>query len=209
MKITRGQILTAILCLAPLAFMLIAALTNSLSANPIQDLTQRTGRTAVILLVLSLACTPLKNLLGLSALIPMRKTLGIFAFAYAALHFLIFSGLDFEFNLDWILAEIQQKPFIRIGLVALGLLLPLAFTSFKRIQSSMGRWWQRLHRLVYPITMLAIWHYYLASKGDIQLSLIYTAIFTIFMLFRLPPLSKISISNKPHWLRGLNQFLLR
>ena len=209
MKPTRGQIITTLLSLVPLTVLLASYLTDSLSANPIQDLTLRTGRTAVILLWLSLACTPLRNLLGLSAMLPIRKVLGLFAFFYAAIHFLIFAGLDFEFNPTWILDEIRQKPFIRIGLVALGLLLPLAITSFRHIQKSMGRWWARLHWLVYPIAILVNWHYFLASKGDILLPLIYSAIFIIFMLFRLPPLSKISIDNKPHWLRGLNQFLLR
>lgn len=208
MKSTRGQLIAGLLCLIPLAAMLLALQTNALSANPIQDMTLRTGRTAVILLLISLTCTRLKNLLGLSALMPVRKTLGLFAFFYAALHFYIFAGLDFEFNPTWILAEIQQKPFIQIGLAALLLLISLAVTSLQKLQKKMGRSWLRLHRLVYPITALAIWHYCLASKGDILLPLIYALIFVILMLFRIPPLSKISIGSRPHWLSRLNHALL-
>ena len=208
MKPTRGQLITAFLCLIPLAILLVEWQNGSLSANPIEALTQRTGRTAVILLLASLACTPLRILFGLSALLPVRKTLGLAAFGYAALHFLVFAGLDFEFNLGWILPEISQKFFIRIGLVALALLIPLAATSFNRLQRRMGRLWGQLHRLAYPIMALALWHYYLASKGDVLLPLIYLVIFAILMLFRIPPLSKISIGSKPRWMQRINQFLL-
>ena len=208
MKPTRGQLIAAILCLMPLAFLLVEWRNGSLSANPIEALTQRTGRTAVILLLASLACTPLRKLLGLSALLPVRKTLGLAAFGYAALHFLVFAGLDFEFNLNWILPEIRQKFFIQIGLIALALLIPLAATSMRRLQRSLGRVWGQLHRLAYLIMALVLWHYYLASKGDILLPLIYLVIFAILMLFRIPPLSKISIGRKPRVLQRLNQFLL-
>jgi sulfoxide reductase heme-binding subunit YedZ len=208
MKPTRGQFIVAILSLLPLAFLLVEWQNGSLSANPIEALTQRTGRTAVILLLVSLACSPLRRLFGLTALLPIRKTLGLAAFGYAALHFLVFSGLDFEFNLSWILPEVQQKFFIQIGLIALVLLIPLAATSFNRLQRRMGKLWGQLHRLAYPIMGLALWHYYLASKGDVLLPLIYLVIFAILMLFRIPPLSKISIGSKPRGLQRLNQFLL-
>ncbi len=208
MKPTRGQIIALLACLVPLAVLLFEWRNGSLSANPIEALTQRTGRTAVILLLASLACTPLRKLLGLNALLPVRKTLGLAAFGYAALHFLVFAGLDFEFNLNWILPEIRQKFFIQIGLIALALLIPLAATSMRRLQRSLGRVWGQLHRLAYPIMALVLWHYYLASKGDILLPLIYLVIFTILMLFRIPPLSKISIGRKPRVLQRLNQFLL-
>jgi sulfoxide reductase heme-binding subunit YedZ len=208
MKPTRGQLITFLACLIPLAVLLFEWRNGSLSANPIEALTQRTGRTAVILLLASLACTPLRSLLGLSALLPVRKTLGLAAFGYAALHFLVFAGLDFEFNLNWILPEIRQKFFIQIGLVALALLIPLAVTSVRRLQRRLGGIWRQLHRLAYLIMALVLWHYYLASKGDILLPLIYLVIFAILMLFRKPPLSKISIGSKPRALQRLNQFLL-
>jgi len=209
MKPSRGQWIASLFCLLPLAAALFAFLFGSLSANPIQDLTLRSGRFAMLLLLLSLACTPLKNLLGLTFLLPVRKTLGLFAFLYAALHFLIFAGLDFEFNPVWIVDELRQKPFLRIGLAALLLLLPLALTSFRNLQAKMADGWRGLHRLVYPITALAIWHIYLAAKDDFLLPLIYTILFIVFMLLRIPPLSKISISGRPDWLRKLNRALLQ
>lgn len=209
MKFTRGQLITIVLCLIPFIWIVYASQTNALSANPIQDATLRTGRNAILLLWLSLVCTPLRNLFGLSALIPIRKILGLFSFFSALLHFLIFAVLDYELNPNWIQAEFQQKPFLRIGLIALITLLLLAMTSFRSIQKKMKKWWQRLHRLVYPLSILVIWHYYLASKGDIIIPLVYTVVLIILILLRLPPLSKISISSKPRWLREVNQFLLR
>ncbi len=208
MKPTRGQLLITIFCLIPLSVMLFASMADMLSANPVQDLTLRTGRAAIVLLLLSLTCSPLNNFFHMSSALPMRKPLGLFAFLYAALHFLIFAGLDFEFNLTWILDELRQRLFLQIGLAALLFLIPLAITSTRRAQSRMGRIWRKLHRLAYPITALAIAHFYLASKGDILLPLIYSVIFLLLMLLRIPPLSTISISNPPRWLRELNRFLL-
>ena len=209
MKPTRGQIITSILCLIPAGLLLAARFSGTLSANPIQDMTLRTGRTAVFLLIASLFCTPLNNLFGLSALIPVRKTLGLFAFFYALAHFLIFAGLDYEFNLDWISAEMQTKPFLRVGLAALILLLPLALTSLRKLRLKLGRTWSLLHRLVYLIMTLELLHFFQASKGDIQIPLIYAVISAGLILLRIPPLSKISIGKKPRWLRDLNIFLLR
>lgn len=209
MKPTRGQMAATLLCLIPAAAALRAYLSGNLSANPIEDLTLRTGQAAVLFLLLSLTCTPLKNLFHLNFMIPVRKSLGLAAFGYAALHFLVFAGLDFEFHWAWIRDEILQKPFIQIGLAALILLLPLAITSLNRLQARMGNTWRLLHRLVYPIMALAIWHFYLASKGDILLPLIYAGLFLVLMLLRLPPLSKISIAKPLHWLQELDRFLLR
>jgi len=158
--------------------------------------------------MLSLVCTPLRNILGLSVLLPIRRTLGLYAFFYALLHFLTFAGLDFEFNITWIIEEINQKLFIRVGLAALILLIPLAISSLLIIQSKMGHWWQYLHRLAYFIAMLAIWHYLQATKGDITIPLVYAGFFIVLMLFRIPPLSKITLRKKPQWLKDLNQFLL-
>lgn len=209
MKITRGQLFTHILCLIPFAFLSAGYFQDSLTANPIQALTLKSGRTSIFLLMLSLACRPLSNLFGLTSLIKIRKILGIYAFFYASFHFLVFSGLDFEFNLSWILAELKFKPFIQIGLAALILLIPLAITSVNSIRKRMGKNWQILHRLAYFIAFLAIVHFLMAVKGDIILPLIYGIGFLILMILRVPPLSRISLSAKPKWLNAINRFLLK
>lgn len=209
MKLTRGQIIAIFFCLIPL----LAAITSwgfgKLSANPIQDLTLRSGQAAIRILLISLACTPLKNLFHLNALIPVRKVLGLAAFFYAVLHFLIFTGLDYEFNPLWIMAELAQKPFLRLGLIALLLMLPLAVTSLRKLQARLGSRWSRLHRLVYVLTALALAHSYLAAKGDVLIPLISTFVFLILMLLRIPPLSKISISSSPGYLKKIDRYLLQ
>ncbi len=141
----------------------------------------RTGRTAITLLVLSLACTPIRNFFGLTSFLKIRKTLGLFAFLYAALHFTIFAVLDYQLNLAWIMDEIRIKPFIQIGLAALVLLIPLAITSINSFQKRLGKTWKALHRIVYLAVVLVVFHYLLAVKGDTIKPLIYMGI-TVFLL---------------------------
>jgi len=209
MKLTRGQLIASFLCLIPAGSALWAFFTHTLSANPIQDLTLRSGQTALRLLLASLSCTSLNTLLGLRACLPIRKTLGLFSFLYAALHFLIFAGLDFEFRFAWIAGEIMHKPFLQIGLVALLLLLLLSITSTQKIQKKFGSAWQSLHRFVYLAAVLIIVHIFLAAKGDYQLPFIYAAFFIGLMILRLPPLNRFTIRDKPPWLLELNKFLLK
>ncbi len=208
MKTTRGQIIVFFLCLIPIVQVLALTASGNLSANPIQDVTLRSGRAAILLLVLSLSCTPLKNLLGLSALMPVRKVLGLGAFFYACVHFLIFAGLDFAFNVSWIMDEILQRLFIQIGLAALLFMIPLAITSIRQFQKRMGAAWVRLHRLAYPLSALAIWHYGLASKGDMLIPLIYGALFFGLMILRIPAFGRISLLHRAAWLQSVNRFLL-
>lgn len=209
MKLSRGQIIAHCLCLAPFALLLTAYLRETLGANPIQALTLRSGHTAVNLIMFTLTCRPLSNIFGLTALLSIRKTLGVYAFFYAAFHFLIFAGLDFEFNLRWIWDEVRFKPFIQIGLAALGLLIPLAVTSFDHFRRKMGRGWQPLHRLVYMIAILVIAHYLMAVKGDFLAPALYGLIFLILMLLRHPAFRRFRARLQPAWLISLNKFLLK
>lgn len=209
MKLTRGQIITNIVCLLPFSILAVGYFRGSLTANPIQALTLRSGHTALNLLMLTLAFRPLSSLLGLTALLRIRVILGVYAFFYAFFHFLVFTGLDFEFNSVWIGEEIRFKPFIQIGLASLILLIPLTITSFSRIRKSMGKSWQILHRLVYGAAALAVTHYLMASKGDYVVPAVYGMVLVLLMLLRLPPLNKIKLQNQPQWLTIINQFLLK
>ncbi len=209
MKITRGQLIAAFLCLVPVILMVNGYFRNTLTANPIQDLELRSGRTAVNLIMLTLLCRPMSNILGLTSLLKVRITLGVFSFFYALFHFLVFAGLDFEFNLVWIGEELRRNTFIYLGISALVLLIPLAVTSIKRIRIAMGKSWQLLHRVVYLVAALAIIHYFMASKGDYTIPAFYGLIFLLMMLFRLPPLNIVRMANQPQWLADTNRFLLK
>jgi sulfoxide reductase heme-binding subunit YedZ len=208
MKINRGQFITAVLCLIPLVLIISNYWRNDLTANPIQAATLRTGRTAINLLILSLACTPIRYIFELTSFMKIRKTLGLFSSLYAALHFLIFVGLDFEFNLSWIIGEVRFKPFIQIGLAALLILIPLAITSINKIQIKMGKPWISLHRLVYLAAILANIHYLMATKGDLLRPIIYAVLTFFLLLLRIPPFHNIKLAQNNQWLKSVNAFLM-
>lgn len=209
MKLTRIQIIVNLLSLLPAIITGFLLIQGSLSANPIQTVTVITGRTAIYLLIFSLFCTPLNNIFKMSVFIRTRKIVGLYTFYYSLVHFLIFSVIDYELNLSWILPELTQKPFLQIGLAALTLLLPLALSSLQTIKKLLGVWWKRIHNLVYLITALIIIHMILASKGDTLNPVILGGLFLFALLWRINPLKNVSIKNTPQWAQNLNTFLIQ
>ncbi len=168
-------------------------LTGNISPNPIQELEQRTGRHALTLLVLSLACTPLNSLFGWRELIKRRRALGLYAFMYASIHVLIFVDLDYGLAWSLIVQTILQKPYILVGMLSFLMLLPMAFTSFDIWKVRLRKNWKRLHQAVYLIAPLVVLHYAWSKKGDIfRLEgdiirpLIYGLIVVILLTFRIP-----------------------
>jgi len=209
MKTTRIQIISSCIALFPGLITIWNLILRAISANPIQTATVKTGHTAIYLLIISLFCTPLFNIFKLSMFFHIRKTTGVFAFLYSLVHFLIFSVIDYELNLSWILPEITQKLFLQIGLAALVLLFLLAITSFQAFKKSLGIWWNRIHKLVYLITAAIIIHITLASKGDIIGPIIFGGLFFLAMVLRMYPFKNISIQKLPNWARDLNTYLIQ
>jgi sulfoxide reductase heme-binding subunit YedZ len=171
--------------------------TNNLSANPIQELEQRTGRHAITLLVLALACTPLNTLFRWSELLKRRRALGLYAFMYATIHVLIFVDLDYGLAWSTIVQTVFEKPYILVGVMGFLLLTPLAFTSFDIWKKRLGKTWKRLHQTVYLTAPLLILHYAWSKKGDffalqgeIVRPLIYGLIVLIFLIMRIAPVRK-------------------
>ena len=107
-KFTPFQLAVHTAALAPLVLLVLAWLTDNLSVNPIQDATFRTGKTAMVLLVASLACTPANTVFGFRPAIKARRALGLYAFMYAAIHFAIFIGLDYGFDLRLVALELAE-----------------------------------------------------------------------------------------------------
>ena len=177
--------------------LLLDLLTGSLSANPIQELEQRTGRHAITLLVLSLACTPLNTLFKWTELIKRRRALGLYAFMYATIHVLIFLHLDYGLAWSLIVQTIFEKPFIIVGVISFLLLIPLAWTSFDIWKKRLGKKWKRLHQMVYLIAPLVVLHYAWSKKGDffalqgeIVRPLIYGLIVVLFLIMRISPVRR-------------------
>jgi sulfoxide reductase heme-binding subunit YedZ len=174
----------------PLTLILLDYFRDNLTANPIQAVTFRTGKAALVLLVLSLAATPANTLLGFKPALKVRRALGLYAFMYVTLHFLVFVGLDYGFDLGLIREAIFEKRFALVGFAAGLLLLPLAITSTRGWMSRLGKNWRRLHRLVYLAAILAVIHYIWLVKTDIREPLEYGAAVLLLLVARLSPVRK-------------------
>ena len=173
--------------LLPLAWLVCGAfgwLGFSLGADPVKKLEHECGKTALNFLLLTLAVTPVKNLLGVPQLLRLRRMLGLFAFFYVVLHFSVYLILDLELNWSMVGADIAKRPYITIGFTALLLLIPLAATSTNGMMRRLGRRWTQLHRLVYVIAILGVWHFYWQVKRDVREPLIYVGIVALLLLYR-------------------------
>lgn len=172
--------------LVPVTTLLWDAATGGLSYDPVRDLTQRTGRTAFMLLVLSLAVRPAIAATGVSGLRPLARIFGLYAFAYATGHMLVFVGLDFGFRWDLIVGGVLEKRYAVLGLAAFAILLALAATSTKGWMRRLGPLWPRLHRAVYSAAVLATAHYLLAVKTITRTQLVYAVLVGLLLLTRSP-----------------------
>jgi methionine sulfoxide reductase heme-binding subunit len=173
-------------CLTPLALLLYRFLTDSLGANPIDDVTDTLGDWTLRFLLTSLALTPLRLLFGIGWQMTLRRLLGLFAFFYACLHFLVWIVLDHFFDWPEMGADIAKRPYITVGLTALTLLIPLAATStvwaVKRLG---GANWRRLHRLVYVVGTLGVLHYLWLAKKGVDAPYYYAAVLALLLGVRL------------------------
>jgi methionine sulfoxide reductase heme-binding subunit len=187
--------------LGPVAWLAWAGLTGHLSVNPLSDLTNETGLWALRFLCVSLAITPLRRLTHWNAVIRFRRMMGLYAFFYGVLHFLVytiadrFAGLDFPDGIaSWttvrslaasVGADIYKRPFITIGFTTLMLMLPLAITSTAGwIRRLGGKRWNRLHMLAYAAGVAAVVHYYWLVKADVRSPLLYVAIVALLLGLR-------------------------
>ena len=151
--------------------------TQRLGANPIATALNQLGLLALSLLVASLCATPLKLMFGWTWPLRIRRTLGLLAFTSAFLHFVVYLGPDSGFDLAEIATDIVRRPFIAVGLLALMLMVPLAWTSTKNaVRRLTFPVWQRLHRLVYLVALLGCLHFYLRVRADHTQPLVYLAI---------------------------------
>lgn len=185
-----------VVCLVPAGMLLWDAFTSGLGANPIEEITHRTGDWTLRLLLVTLAITPLRRLTGFTALLRLRRMLGLFAFFYASLHFLTWLVLDQFFDWQSIVADIAKRPYITVGFTAFVLLIPLAVTSTNAMMRRLGRNWARLHRLVYLIGILGVIHYWWLVKADILEPAIYGSILALLLASRLPPVQRALATSR-------------
>ena len=177
----------AVFCagLVPLALLVRKALTHNLGANPIEVITLSTGRWTLILLLTTLAVTPVRKLTGWTQLIQFRRMVGLFAFFYVCLHLLTYVWLDQFFDVHAMLHDIAKRRFITAGMTAFLLLLPLAITSTAGwIRRLGGKRWQALHRLVYLAGIAGVVHFWWKVKADTRLPELAAGILAILLLAR-------------------------
>jgi len=175
-----------IACLVPLALDMAGAFGfTDLGPDPTAHILHSLGKTALNLLLITLAVTPVREISGLTHLLRLRRMLGLFAFFYAAMHLNAYLFLDQEGNFSGVLKDIAKRPYITVGFTALVLLIPLAITSTNRMMRRLGRRWQQLHRLAYVCAVLGVWHYYWQVKRDVREPLVYAGILAALFAFRL------------------------
>jgi len=175
-----------LLCLLPLASLGWDALHGGLTANPIEYITHATGDWTLRFIVITLAVTPLRKLLGLPDLIRFRRMFGLFAFFYGCLHFTTYIWLDKFFDLRDMWKDIAKRPFITVGFLAFVLMIPLALTSTAgMIRRLGGKSWVLLHRLIYITAIAGVIHYYWLVKSAVIRPLTYGAIVAALLVWRL------------------------
>lgn len=179
------QLLVHILAWLPLVWLLWAFWQDQLGFNPVRTLTLRTGKTALILLLLSLTVTPVYLLFGWKEVYRVRRPLGLYAFLYAAIHFLIFVGLDYGFDLAVVGEALRTNRFTYFGLASFLLMLPLALTSSRTAVARLGqKRWRRLHRLSYLAAALAVVHFALLVRQYYVQPIVYGVILAVLLGIR-------------------------
>lgn len=180
--------LVFVACLSPLADLARRAFEiggASLGANPVEELLHGLGLWALRLLVITLAVTPLREILRKPWPLAFRRMLGLFAFFYVLLHFVTWFWLDQDMYWSGILIDIAKRPFITIGFAAFLMLIPMAITSTNGWIRRMGaERWRKLHRLIYVIALFGVWHFYWLVKSDIREPLLYFGLTFVLLGWR-------------------------
>jgi sulfoxide reductase heme-binding subunit YedZ len=188
---TRGpQIVVHLGALLPLAWLVWAYWQGFFFVDPITEIMTLTGKASLILLMLSLACTPIYILFGFSTAIRVRRALGLYAFFYVCLHFVTFAVLDYGLDLTLLRQAVFEQRYVLAGLVSGLILLPLAITSTDHWQKRLGKTWKWLHRLVYLAGFLAVLHFLWFVK-DAREPLRYGALFAVLLVLRIPGIRKV------------------
>lgn len=176
-----------VVCLLPFLHVVLGAFGLagvSLGANPVEKVQDTFGQWGLRLLMVTLAVTPLRDWLGAPWLVGLRRMIGLYAFFYVLLHFLTWLFLDQGAYWSGIFEDIGSRPFITIGFLAFLLLIPLAITSTNGMMRRLGRRWKSLHRLVYPIALLGVWHYWWQVKADFREPAVYLSIAVVLLGWR-------------------------
>lgn len=174
-----------VVCLGPLGVLAWKAFHYSLGANPVDVITRSTGKWTLVFLLITLAITPVRRLLGVTWVIRFRRMLGLYAFFYGTLHLMTYVWLDKFFDVPAMLHDIAKRKFITAGMTAFALMLPLALTSTSGwIRRLGGKRWQKLHRLIYFSATAGVVHFLWLVKADRRRPIAYGTVLGILLLYR-------------------------
>ncbi|HMV83393.1 MAG TPA: protein-methionine-sulfoxide reductase heme-binding subunit MsrQ [Blastocatellia bacterium] len=170
----------------PCSLLLWDAYHHRLGANPQEFALHTTGTLTLVFLLLSLAVTPLRKVLGLPWMVQFRRLLGLFAFFYGCLHLLAYTWFDKGFGFRAIVDDTLKRPFIFLGMFSFLVMVPLAVTSTSKMIKRMGgRRWNLLHRTVYLAAIAGVLHYYLLVKADVRLPLAFAVVLALLLAYRM------------------------
>ena len=189
-------------CLIPLALLLADLFGGRLGADPIRAGELRTGEAGLILLVVTLAVTPLRRFTGWNWLGGYRRMLGLFAFSYICLHFLVWLGVDQFFAVRYIWKDIVKRPYITVGFASYVLMIPLAITSSSRMVRRLGKRWAQLHALVYVAALGGIVHFVWSVKADLGEPTTYGLIVVALLMLRFVPREVFGLLRRAGPARG-------
>lgn len=176
------------LCLAPFAYLALAAFQVGgldLGANPVEALLHSLGKWGLKFLLITLAITPLRHWTGWGWLVSFRRLLGLFAFFYILMHFVVYFVLDQTLDVTALWEDVIERPYITLGMAGLLMLVPLALTSTRGMMRRLGRRWKQLHWLIYPAAVLGVWHFYWQVKLDTLEPTVYALILGLLLGTRL------------------------
>ena len=171
--------------LMPTVWLVWRFLDDRLGANPIEEILHRLGDVSLIFLLVTLAITPLRAVVGWNEIIKIRRPLGLFGFFYLTMHFLTYAVLDQTLDFEFIIEDVLERPYISIGFTAWILLIPLAITSTKGWIRRLGKHWKKLHRLAYVATIMGVVHFYWQGKADTYWPTLAAMLITVLMIYRI------------------------
>jgi sulfoxide reductase heme-binding subunit YedZ len=181
-----NKILLFINAFVPLALLSFDAFRGNLGANPVEFFLRTTGILTLVFLLITLAVTPLRKYFGWNNLVKFRRMLGLFAFFYGCLHLITYSIFDKSLSASAIAADVWQRPFIALGMLAFSLLIPLAVTSTNgMIKRLGGKNWARLHKLTYVIAVLGVIHFWMIVKSDVFYPALFGIVLAVLLFYRI------------------------
>ncbi|GAA5161175.1 protein-methionine-sulfoxide reductase heme-binding subunit MsrQ [Viridibacterium curvum] len=181
-QIGRVKALLFVVCLIPVSLLAWRFWHDDLGANPIEYITRATGEWTLRFLLITLTVTPFRRFTNLNWVLRLRRMLGLYAFFYCCLHLTTYLWLDQFFDWRSIFADIMKRPFITIGFAAFVGMLPLAITSTNAMIKRLGgKRWLWLHRLVYPVAVAGVIHFWWLVKRDIREPLLYAVILGLLL----------------------------